>query len=371
MKIKVKKEEFLKSLNIVNIALNKGNNIYEILECIYIDATKDKIYLISQDGKEITIKTETEGEIIEKGSAAIKGSLLIDFIKYMPELSFIDIEVNKDKECVITCGESIRKNFQAKDETTYPNVISVSKENKIVLNEMKLKKILDKTTFSYDKTSESGNIVLKGIYFNVNNENFTAKSMDAYIISIINEKINNNDKKYETIVPGSALEELNRLIKGEVNRDVKVYFNEKNISFEFNKTIFTSIIIPSKYIDIDRIFNIEYSTKVVINKDTFNESLVRSIPFISNSDNKPVILDIKDDSLVISLSTLSGDSYEKIDIKKTGKDLTIGFNANNLIKILRPIEDENINLYFSGPKNPIVIKDKQETYTYLLIPVKM
>ena len=73
----------------------------------------------------------------------------------------------------------------------------------------------------------------------------------------------------------------------------------------------------------------------------------------------------------LSLSSLSGESYEKIDIKKSGKDLVIAFNANNLIKVLSVIDDENINLYFSGQKNPIIIKDKQETYSYLLTPVKI
>ena len=73
----------------------------------------------------------------------------------------------------------------------------------------------------------------------------------------------------------------------------------------------------------------------------------------------------------ISLNTLAGGSYEKIDIKRTGKDLMIAFNANYLIKVLSAIDDQNINLYFSGSKNPIIIKDKQETYSFLLTPVKI
>ena len=49
----------------------------------------------------------------------------------------------------------------------------------------------------------------------------------------------------------------------------------------------------------------------------------------------------------------------------------IAFNARNLIKILNVIEDENVDLYFSGAKQPLIIKDKQETYSYLLTPVKI
>ena len=369
MKIKFKKEEFLNSLYIVNKALKKGN-LYQILECVLIDASKNKIYLTCQDGKEITIRNEANGEIIEKGKAAIEGDLLARIVRGMPEFSEIELEVKDNKDCIIKCGE-IKNEIQSKDESTYPNIISVNKENKIVLNELKIKKILEKTIFSYDKTAESGNLVLKGIYFNINKEDLIAKSMDGYIISIVNEKINNNSGKYETIVPGSALEEVYKLIKGEVNRDVNIYINDKNISFEFNNTIFTSTIIPNKYIDTDRIFNIEYSTKVNINKNDFMSSLSRSTVFLRDNDNKPVILNIKDDKMDININTLSGDYHDEIEIKKTGKDLMIAFNANNLLKVLNPIEDENINLFFSGSKNPIIIKDKQETYSYLLTPVKI
>ncbi len=370
MKILVKKEEFLNSLNIVSKAVKKGN-LYQILDCVLIDASKNKIILTCQDGKEITIKNETEGTIIEKGIASIDGFYLIDIIRNMPENSEIEIYVNENRDCSITCGENIKKDLQAKDETTYPNVANINKENKIILNELKLKRIIEKTIFSYDKSSDSGNIILKGIYFNINKEKITVKSMDGYIISIVNELINENNGKYETIIPGTSLEELNKLIKGEVNRDVYIYFNEKNIAFEFNNTLFTSIIIPNNYIDTDRIFNIEYSTKVNINKNEFLDSLIRSRSVLRDNDNKPVILDIKDDNMDINLNTLSGDSYEKVEIKKTGKDLMIAFNANYLIKVLGAIDDQNINLYFSGSKNPIIIKDKQETYSYLLTPVKM
>ncbi|MBO6120070.1 MAG: DNA polymerase III subunit beta [Lachnospiraceae bacterium] len=370
MKINVKKEDFLNSLNIVSKALKKGN-LYQILDCILIDASKNNIFLTCQDGKEITIKNKTEGDILEKGITAIDGSLLISIIRNMPENSDIEINVDKNRECTIICGESIKKTIQAKDETTYPNVTSVNKENKIIINELKLKKLIEKTKFSYDRNSDTTNAVLKGIYINVNKDKITAKSMDGYIISIINEIINDNQNKYETIVPGTSLEELNKLISGEVNKDVFIYFNEKNIAFEFNNTIFTSIIIPNNYIDTDRIFNIEYSTKVNINKNEFVESLIRSIPFLRENDNKPVVIDIKDDEMSISLNTMSGDSYEKLEIKKTGKDLMIAFNANYLIKVLNAIDDQNINLYFSGPKNPIIIKNKQETYSFLITPVKI
>ena len=372
MKIRFKKEDFMSSLNIVSKAL-KNNGLQKILDCILIDASKNKIYLISQDGRELTIKTEAKGEIIENGITAIDGVTLINAISGMEKEYDVELEVTKDRDCILKCGENITQNFQAKDESTYPNTPQIIKENKIILNELKLKKIIEKTSFSYDKNNESGNIILRGIYFEVNKEDFKAKSMDGYIISIINEKIVGNDNKYEKIIPGPTLEEINKLLKGEVNKDVNIYFNDKNISFEFNNTIVTSIIIPNNYIDTDRIFNVDNTTKISINRESLIKALNRTMPYVGDtSDNKkPVILNIKDDIIEISLSSLKGESYEKINIKKSGKDIRIAFNSKKLIRILNVIEDENVNLYFSGSKQPVIIKDKQETYLYLLTPVKI
>ena len=63
MKIEFKREDFLDSLQIVNKAIKKGN-LYPILDCVLIDASKNKIILTAQDGKEVTIKKDALGEIL-------------------------------------------------------------------------------------------------------------------------------------------------------------------------------------------------------------------------------------------------------------------------------------------------------------------
>ena len=47
----------------------------------------------------------------------------------------------------------------------------------------------------------------------------------------------------------------------------------------------------------------------------------------------------------------------------------IGFNPKFLIDALRIIDDENVTLYMMNPKSPCFIKDEEETYIYLILPV--
>ena len=60
---------------------------------------------------------------------------------------------------------------------------------------------------------------------------------------------------------------------------------------------------------------------------------------------------------------------EEIMITKEGKDLLIGFYPKFLIEALRVIDDENITIYLVIPKAPCYIRDDEQKYFYLILPV--
>ena len=47
----------------------------------------------------------------------------------------------------------------------------------------------------------------------------------------------------------------------------------------------------------------------------------------------------------------------------------IGFNPKSLIDALRVIDDETVDIYLVNPKAPCFIRDKEENYIYLILPV--
>ena len=60
---------------------------------------------------------------------------------------------------------------------------------------------------------------------------------------------------------------------------------------------------------------------------------------------------------------------EEIDITKEGKDILIGFNPKFIIDALRVIDDETVDIYLVNPKSPCFIRDKEQNYVYLILPV--
>lgn len=73
----------------------------------------------------------------------------------------------------------------------------------------------------------------------------------------------------------------------------------------------------------------------------------------------------------LKIDSSMGSMNEEIDIVKEGKDILIGFNPKFLIDALKVIDDENINMYLMNPKAPCFIRDDDESYTYLILPVNI
>ena len=71
----------------------------------------------------------------------------------------------------------------------------------------------------------------------------------------------------------------------------------------------------------------------------------------------------------LKINSSLGSMNEQIDIEKKGRDIMIGFNPKFLIDALRVIDDEQITVYLVNPKAPCFIRNEENSYIYLILPV--
>ena len=108
---------------------------------------------------------------------------------------------------------------------------------------------------------------------------------------------------------------------------------------------------------------------MTVNKREFLDCIERASILIRENDKKPIIINITDANMALKLNSSFGTMNAEILIHKTGKDIMIGFNPKFLIDALRIIDDEEVTLYLMNPKSPCFIKDEEENYIYLILPV--
>ena len=106
-----------------------------------------------------------------------------------------------------------------------------------------------------------------------------------------------------------------------------------------------------------------------INKKELLDCIDRATLLVKEGDKKPIIINITDGSMELKMNSTVGSMDEEIDITKEGKDLMIGFNPKFLIDSLRVIDDEEVDLYMVNPKAPCFIRNVEESYIYVILPV--
>ena len=115
----------------------------------------------------------------------------------------------------------------------------------------------------------------------------------------------------------------------------------------------------------------DYETKITINKKELQDCIERASLFVKEGEKKPIVIHIGDSALELKISSAIGSMDEDIDIDKEGKDLTIGFNPKFILDALRVIDNETIDIYLVNPKAPCFIRDADESYIYLILPVNI
>ena len=113
----------------------------------------------------------------------------------------------------------------------------------------------------------------------------------------------------------------------------------------------------------------DYETKLKINKRELLNCIDRATLLVKEGDKKPIIMDIRDNVMELKINSFIGSMNEDIDIEKTGKDILIGFNPKFFIDALRVIDEEEVSLYMVNPKAPCFIRDDDNQFIYLILPV--
>jgi DNA polymerase-3 subunit beta len=194
-------------------------------------------------------------------------------------------------------------------------------------------------------------------------------ALDGHRIAIRNVELNNSYEDRKVIVPGKTLNEISKILSGDTDKFVSIYFTDKHALFEFDDTIVVSRLIEGEYYRIDKMLSSSYQTRVNVQRKEFLSCIDRATLLFKEEDKKPVIIMIGEDSMELKINTTLGSMDEIIEISKDGDDMNIGFNPKFLIDALRAIDSEEITLYLVSPKAPCFIRDVEETYCYLILPV--
>lgn len=363
MKLVFTKSNLNKAVGIVMKAVPTRTTM-NILECILIDATTNEIKFTGND-MELGIETIVEGEIIEKGKVAIDAKLFSEIVRKLPD-NDITLTTDSNNNALITCEKS-KFNIAGKSGDDFSYLPAIIKDKMITLSQFQLKEVINQTIFSI--AINDNNKMMTGELFEVNEGTLKVVGLDGHRIAIRNIKLEGRSDDVRVVIPGKTLQEISKILNADAESFVNIYFTNNHVLFEFDQTHVVSRLIEGDYFKISQMLSNDYETKVSINKKEFLDSIDRANLLIREGDKKPIIINILNGLLQVNVNSAIGALNEDIDIDKEGKDIMIGFNPKFLMDALRVIDDENVTMYLVNHKSPCFIRDKEENYIYLILPV--
>lgn len=363
MKLVCSKSNLLSGVQIVSKAVPNKTTM-SILECILIDANNGEIKLTAND-MELGIETIIDGEIIEKGIVALDAKIFLEIVRKLPD-NDITIDTDASYKTVITC-EKAKFTIIGKSGEDFSYLPQIERTDSMIISQFTLKEVVRQTIFSI--SDNENNKLMTGELFDINGDVLKVVSLDGHRVSIRKIQLKDTYAPKRVVVPGKTLNEVSKILPGGADSNVEISFTDKHIVFEFDQTTVVSRLIEGEYFKIEQMLSSDYETKVKINKKELLSCIDRATLLVKEGDKKPIIINITDGSMELKINSIIGSMNEEIEIEKSGKDLMIGFNPKFLIDALRVIDDEEVDLYMVNPKSPCFIKNVEESYIYMILPV--
>jgi DNA polymerase-3 subunit beta len=178
----------------------------------------------------------------------------------------------------------------------------------------------------------------------------------------------------ETIViPARALSELSRILKGGEDRiEVTVGAQKNQVFFKLRDVELMSRLIEGTYPNYQQVIPKDSTTTITVKTQDLLFT-TKMVSLFSKDAANVVKFKAEGGKLTLTANTSEvGQNVAGVDARIDGQDLQVAFNSKYLLDVLSIIGSDEVQLGFTGPLNPGLIKPVgKENYLYIIMPVRV
>ena len=362
MYITCDKKDFVSALKIASRAVSNKSTV-DMLKNVLINASSSGEVEIAANNMELAISTMMDAHVLETGSIAIEAKTLGDIVNKLPN-GEISLETPSTGQVNIRSG-SVKFTIAGQDPEGFNGLPAENNGVKIKVSAEDFCYAVSKTAFCASPKNDA-NPMMTGVFVKTKGNEMSFTAVDNHRIAIRKIFLDDEYPEVKAIIPAQTLSEVSKIL---TSGDVEVSFESNNVIFRFDSTLANSRVISGEYFKIDQILNVNPETRITVDGRRVLDAASRTTVF--PSERKPMIATISDEVMNFELKTTLGGVSEDIGISKEGQDIRIGLNPRFVIDAVAAADDDEITMYFINPKSPVTIKNDDETYCYVILPVNI
>ena len=363
MIIKCLRENLSYGLQNVQRAISTKKTI-PILEGVLIKAINNHLIITATD-LELGIETRIPAEVIEEGEIVIPSTKFIELIKKLPN---INIDLHKEENNLIIKYLNSEVEIKGFNTDEFPLLPDIKDDFNFTIKAINLNSLIKKTIFA--SSPDESRPVFNGALLNIADKKIKMVTTDSHRLAINILKIDNDSDNINIIIPRKTLNEIQKIFKDEEEM-IKIYGNDNQVCFENSDTKIISRIIDGNFPKFEQVVPVDFQTVMKLNRKDFMETIERASLFVDSVDNLAIVkLKINNSNVNISSKSETGNLNENLNAYIDGDELEITFNSRYLIEALKVIEAKDIEFKFSGNLSPAIITENNESYIYLVLPLR-
>ena len=371
MRFTIKREEFLKGLNVANRAVS-SKIAMPVLENLKLDLT-DRGLFITGSNLDLSIKTQVpyklgDEEIIrnyKEGSTLIKAKLITDMARKM-DSDEITLDVIDSTIATISNNRSeYRLNCVKPDE--YPDLDLDAAGTKLSLTTSEFNSLVSQTAFAASLKEQRP--ILTALNLEARDGVMTATATDSARMARKQLSVPAG-VEFVANVPAKMMVEVSHLLEGKDSLDIA--FSDKKALFTIGTTIVATRLIAGDYPNTKNIVPKITNYSLNVNANDLMKAIERA-NILSIDRENVVDLTMSEDGVEISAkSSQVGSAVERIDtFRYVGQNLKVSFNSEFVIAAIRALGCEDVTLAFVGEMKPFVIENAlDDSIVQIVTPVR-
>ena len=368
MNLTISKEQIIHGLQAVQNVVSTRTTL-PILSNVLLEAEGNRLKLTATD-LDVTVTCAVEAQVKKGGSTTVPVKKLFGIVRELNN-GDIELEVDEKNNCSIRSGASFYKiNGLAAEE--YPPMPKFKDEKKVSLKQETVKAMMRKTSFAI--STDESRYVLNGIFMSLKDHKLTMVATDGRRLALVDEEVDVTEQSQgEFIVPAKAVNELNRLLQG--TGELEIRYSENQAAFNLKDDKGFSILIVSKLIEGNypnyrQVIPGEAKERVSLQREEFLHALRRAEIMTSEKSNSVKLTFTKNNLAITANSPEVGEARESIAVNYKGKDMAIAFNPKYMIDPLGSLAEDEVFFELIDELSPGVLKINAP-FLYVVMPMRL
>ena len=371
MKFPVRKDTLMTVLQkVINVVPVRST--LQILSNVHVRVDGSTLSVRATD-LDLSITTSAEIKPVPKSREfIINARKLFDIVKELPEAD-IDLEMGDAGHIrIVTPQDEFKLPVQTPDE--FPENPDFSEVSRFTIKGRVLDEMSTRVRFAAAK--DTTRMVLKGVLCELSDKILKMVATDGHKLSLCKEEgVECKGGKISMIVPPKALEHLSKILS-DGEEEVTLRVGKMYAQFIVKDTVLTTKLIEGEYPNYDEAIPKGNEKQATLKRDELFSALKR-ISVMSNSRTRQVRFAFNKNTLTITTSDrdFRGEGKSTVAVQYAAEAVTIGFNADFFIEILRLIDCEDVQIGMSSPLSATLILPsdpaRREKMLFLIMPLRL